>query len=129
MIKVFDFFFYCFYCLAPEKALFGRQNVAMTLLAVLQSYLLIMLMSIFYTFFFRFPATWLSVVMVILVFITGTFYWTIKYFERPGKIDMILKGFGEEKFFHKGVAILSIIAVLYSFVEILDYLSAAIRNP
>ena len=127
MKRILHFLFFCFYSLVPEKNVFGRQNVAMIMMGIVQSYLALILISFIHVFLFQVFVGGFANFIIVVSIIIAVFYLNIKYFEKEGRFETIKLEFKAEKVIYKIIAICIFLLVIFSFAEGLGYLSEVNR--
>jgi hypothetical protein len=128
MIRLYHFLFFCFYSLVPEKNIYGRQNVAMILMSMVESYIILLAATAYDVFIYKFLHSGFRVFLLGAIVVVITFYLTIKYFEKEGRFESIKSEFKKEKVIYKMIAIAIFLLVILSFANGLQYLSIENRS-
>lgn len=120
--------FFCFYALVPEGNTFGRKNVAVTLMSMLESYVLALLAFAVDTFIIKFLVDGLWVLLLAIVVVGGTFYATFRYFEKEGQLELIKSRFQKETIIHKLIAVVCFVLMIFIFAKGMAFLSELSRH-
>jgi len=108
---VFDFIYFSIYSFVPDKAIFGKRDVACTLFSSCSSFFILGLCALFEYYFGYSPNNSKRYVMILVIIIFGSLFFLIRIiYLNPKKIKKI-----NEKFKKIPIWALKLIGIFYVF--------------